>query len=158
MKGLSRYFFIISIFSVFAFAQGVPKLELRIEENKVNKTAAEMGGEEIVYSPGDTILYFIYALNSGDGIMTDPEVVDPVPEGVVYLPNSVNGENSEKAFSINSGMLYQEWPPEYSVRNTEGDIIIKEATPDMITHIRWKLLNSLSPGEERILSFKVIVK
>lgn len=140
-------------------AQGTPKLELSISEKKVNMTAAERSGKTAVtYRPGDVIHYVITAQNSGDGIMKNPVITDPVPDGVVYLPLTAKGQDATISYSINGGISYQNWPPTYIVKDAEGNESIKTATPEMITHIRWELRNPLAPNEKRNLQFDVKVK
>jgi uncharacterized repeat protein (TIGR01451 family) len=145
--------------SALLLAQGTPKLELSISESKVNMTAEERTEQQPVsYGPGDIIHYVITAENSGDALMTEPQVTDPIPPGVVYVPLSARGEETLIRFSINNGLNYQAWPPTYTVRDEEGREIVKIAPPEMVTHIRWDLLTDLEPGEKKELEFEVKVK
>jgi len=140
-------------------AQGTPKLELKVAETKVNLTPEEKSGKaKIVYKPGDVIHYTITAQNVGDGVMTTPVVTDPVPAGVVYLPLTAKGENAKITFSINGGLTYLAWPPTYIIKDANGKDVVKNATPEMITHIRWELQKPLAPKEIKILEFEVKVK
>ncbi|MCK9483088.1 MAG: hypothetical protein M0R34_01830 [Candidatus Marinimicrobia bacterium] len=140
-------------------AQGTPKLELTVAEAKVNLTRAEKSGRaKIMYKPGDVIHYTITAQNVGDGVMTSPVVTDPIPAGVVYVPMSAKGEDTIITFSINSGITYQNWPPTYTVKDADGKEIVKNAPPEMISHIRWELQKPLAPNEKKILEFDVKVK
>jgi uncharacterized repeat protein (TIGR01451 family) len=141
------------------FTQAAPQLELSISDTKVNLTEAERTGEaETSYTPGDTIHYTIIARNVGDAVMSEPVVTDPIPQGVIYIPNSARGEDSEILFSINKGLGFVPWPPTYSVQDKDGNPIQKEASPEMITDIRWVIQTSLEPNEQKILEFNVIVK
>lgn len=140
-------------------AQGTPKLELKVAETKVNLTPDEKSGKtKIVYKPGDVIHYTITAQNVGDGVMTTPVVTDPVPAGVIYIQLSAKGQDAVITFSINNGMTYQNWPPTYIVKGTDGKDVVKNATPEMITHVRWELQKPLAPSEKKILEFEVKVK
>lgn len=140
-------------------AQGTPKLELSISEKKVNMTAAERSGRtKVTYRPGDVIHYEITAQNTGDGIMNNPVVTDPVPAGVVYLPLTAKGQDALISYSINGGISYQNWPPTYIVKDAEGNESIRTATPEMVTHIRWELRKPLAAKDKRILEFDVKVK
>lgn len=150
---------IVAILSVSAiYAQGTPKLDLKMDEQKVNRTAAEMrDGSTITYLPGDTLRYTIVASNVGDGLMTEPEVVDPIPAGVTYIANSAEGENAAITFSIDQGRTYMAWPPTYTVRNAQGEVIQREAGPEMVTHIKWSIQSNLNPGDASNLEFMVEV-
>ncbi len=139
-------------------AQGNPELKLEISEQKVNlKPAEAAGSQEIIYSPGDTIHYTIIAQNVGDGIMSEPVIVDPVPQGVSYLAGSAYGVDSEIFYSINDGSSYMNWPVTYPVQDENGKIVQKEATAAMVTHIKWQLIQPLAPGASRELGFQVLV-
>ena len=141
------------------YAQGVPKLELRIIDTKVNMTQAEKEGRsQISYKPGDVIGYTIIASNIGNGVLTNPLITDPIPKGVSYKPNSAKGLNTVITFSVNDGRLFQFWPPKYKVKDENGQIVEKLASPDMVTHVRWEVEKSLAPNESHQLEFEVIVK
>ncbi|NQT62731.1 MAG: DUF11 domain-containing protein [Candidatus Marinimicrobia bacterium] len=138
--------------------QGIPKLDIHIDDQKVNLTAAEMKDASLVnYIPGDTIRYVITASNVGDGLMKNPEIVDPVPAGVTYVPNTARGADTEITYSMNQGNTYMAWPPFYTVRNSKGILVKREATPEMITHIKWNISKNLDPGDVSSMEFLVVV-
>ncbi|MDZ7822348.1 MAG: hypothetical protein U5N26_11425 [Candidatus Marinimicrobia bacterium] len=85
-------------------------------------------------------------------------VTDPVPAGVVYVPLSAEGEDADIIFSINNGISYQSWPPTYTILDNDGKSIVKEATPAMVTHIRWEIKDPLQVNEQKKLEFMVEVK
>ena len=147
------------VISTILYAQGQPKLELVIEEQKVNLTAEEASGEkDIIYSPGDTIEYTIYAKNTGTGVMVDPEIVDPIPEGLSYVTDSASGENCQIFFSINDGLQYSEWPVMVQMENDSGAQIAQRAEPEQVTHIKWIVNERIPAGSEKILSFRAVVQ
>ncbi len=154
-----RFFLAVLAAASLLLAQGTPKLELSITETKVNLTSAERSGKKaIAYRPGDEIRYVITAQNTGDGVMTKPAVTDPVPAGTAYVPLTATGEDAVIVFSINGGYSYQPWPPTYTVKDKNGKDVVKNASPDMVTHIRWELQKDLNPKDKRLLEFNVKVK
>jgi uncharacterized repeat protein (TIGR01451 family) len=155
MKSL-RTIWIVGLLLVAAglYAQGKPNLEIEIQDRKVNRTAEEQNGADVVYSPSDTIEYVILAKNTGDGLMKNPEIVDPVPQGVNYIAGSATGENCRILFSVN-GLRYSEWPVILPATNTAAS---REARPDEITHIKWEIRESIPAGNQKILSFRVVVE
>ena len=158
-KRILKSILLLFILGSLLFAQGVPKLELTISDEKINMTQAEKEGRAtITYKPGDVIRYTIIATNVGDGILTSPLITDPVPMGVSYLPVSARGLNSVITYSINNGQLFQSWPPKYNEKDENGKTVVKLASPDMVTHIRWELTKALAPNESHQLEFEVIVK
>lgn len=139
-------------------AQGKPQLEIDIQEEKMNMTPAERSGEsEINYRPGDTIRYLVQASNVGTGLMFEPTVTDPIPKGTTYIPGSVQSRVADARFSIDNDREYMVWPPMYKVRDAKGNIIIREATPDMVTHIKWTINETLLAEQVVEMEFKVEV-
>jgi uncharacterized repeat protein (TIGR01451 family) len=145
--------------AIQALAQGQPKLQLDISEKKLNMTAEEKSGKAAVsYAPGDTIEYKILAKNAGTGVMAQPEVVDPVPEGVRYVIDSARGENCRIVFSVNKGMAYAVWPVMVSATNANGVKIERPARNEEVTHIKWVIKDKLAPGSQKELTFRAVVE
>ncbi len=149
----------LALTALQAFAQGKPKLQLDVSERKINMTADEISGKTPVsYAPGDTIEYVILAGNAGTGVMTQPEVVDPVPEGVRYIVDSARGDNCRIVFSVNKGMVYSVWPVMVTATNVNGVKIERPARNEEVTHIKWILKDTLAPGGRKTLSFRAVVE
>jgi uncharacterized repeat protein (TIGR01451 family) len=148
---------LVLLLAAGSWAQQGPKLEIIITDTKVNQTEAELKGGSVTHSPGDTIEYVLTSKNVGDALMTEPTIVDPIPAGVTYIPKSATGNNAEILFSIDGGATYGSWPMQYSVRNSRGIILKREATPEMYTHIKWRILENIPPGGAHISTFKVMV-
>ncbi len=108
-------------------------------------------------NPGDVIRYTIAYRNGGKSEGRDATIVDPVPKGTTYIPGSAAGEGAEITFSLD-GKTFQA-PPQlkYRVRQPDGSEAELLASPDMYTHIRWKLLKPVAPGGAGAVSFKVKV-
>lgn len=158
ISNISKYATICVLSLAVVFGQGTPKLDIQIEDQKVNLTKAEIEDPKVVvYLPGDTIRYVITASNIGSGLMTEPEIVDPVPAGVTYVAETASGDDTEITFSMNQGGTYMAWPPYYTVRNSKGILVKREATPDMISHIKWRIAKDLKPGETSTMEFLVVV-
>lgn len=160
MKSLRKTtVFGVLILSMALRAQGRPNLEIEIRESKVNMTADEAGGKAAVqYAPGDTILYTIYARNTGDAVMTNAIVVDPIPEGVEYVVDSATGKNCLIVFSVDDGKNYAVWPIMVTGSDANGTPVIRKATTEEVTHIKWQIQGKMAAGEQKELTFKVIVK
>ena len=162
MKAAARNIIINALIAMVslstALGQGAPKLSITMEDRKFNVTVSEKtDSSSISYVPGDTIQYSITATNKGDGIMTNPVIVDPIPAGVTYVEQSAKGDYSEISFSLDQGNTYMAWPPFYTVRNSKGLLVKREASPDMITHIKWDISLELKPKESSMLEFLVVV-
>ena len=162
MKHVTRNIFLTVVIATLGLstvsAQGTPKLDLNVTDQKINLTDAEIKNPSIInYLPGDTIRYTITASNVGDGLMTEPEIVDPIPAGVTYVEASAAGNNSEISYSMNQGKSYSPWPLTYTVRNSKGILVKRKAAPEMITHIKWNITKNLNPGKATTMEFLVVV-
>lgn len=158
-RPLSIFLLIGMLVGSTLLAQGTPQLAITIQDEKINLTSAERAGEaDVTFTSGDTIRYVITAANTGDGAMRNPSIVDPIPAHVDYIPQSAAGANAQIQFSIDGGSTYHSWPVMYAFTNDAGKTVRREASPDMITHIRWKLDATIPPGDSREMSFLVVVE
>lgn len=148
----------ITILSSTLFAQVAPKLELTIIDEKVNSSPAERSGAvKTKYHPADTIRYVLTATNVGTGNMTEPQIVDPIPNGVTYLLGTAKGDDTIIEYSINDGKNYSVWPIKTRIRTESGNMELREVSPEMITHIRWKILKDIPQGKSHEMEFMVVV-
>lgn len=108
--------------------------------------------------PGDVVVYTITYENAGKGPVLDAEIVDPIPQGVVYLLNSAEGKDAEITCSIDGGRTWLKPPVMMQVRKPDGSLESQPAPPERYTHIRWLIKKSVAPGQTGKVSFKVTVK
>lgn len=141
----------------FVIAQVGPKLDISISNEKINMTKQEAQSGNITFTPGDTIQYTVTSKNIGDALLKDAVITDPIPAGVTYILNSSKAPDATTLFSIDGGKEYSEWPVIYTVRNSRGILIRREATADMVTHIRWELQKALEAGAHHDATFMVEV-
>lgn len=163
LYGITKRFSLLCLVGLLGgttlLAQGTPRLAISIQDEKINLTTAERAGEaNVTFASGDTIRYMITASNTGDGVMRNPSIVDPIPAHVDYIPGSAEGENAQIQFSIDGGSTYHGWPVMYEFTDDAGKTLLREASPDMITHIRWKLNATIPPGDNREMHFLVVVE
>jgi len=109
-------------------------------------------------TPGDILKYTIAYRNVGTVEARDGRVMDPVPKETAYVSGSAEGKDAEVTFSLD-GKTFQA-PPllKYKVRQADGTEAEYQATPEMYTHIQWKLLKPVPPGGTGSMSFKAKVK
>jgi uncharacterized repeat protein (TIGR01451 family) len=157
MKNL-RTITVITLLFCSAMLLAGPRLEIEVNEQKLNMNEAERNGGPVIYSPGDTIEYTLTAKNTGDETMKDPSVVDPIPEGTEYVVNSAVGENCRIIFSVDKGMKFAVWPIMVTATSASGAKIEREARLEEVTHIKWLIRETIPAGGEKKLSFKVVVK
>lgn len=109
-------------------------------------------------SPGDTIVYTITYSNTGDVDALGAEIMDPLPQGVLYIDKSAGGKDAKILFSIDDGVTFHAPPLYYKTTNKEGKEVRMEAGPERYTHIKWQLTRPLKPGQAGTFNFKARVK
>ena len=86
--------------------------------------------------PGDILTYQLSCLNIGAGKAVDGSIVDPVPKGLRYVPDSATGEGMKITYSVDGGNTYQ--------LSLTGEV----------THIKWDVIDPIYAGETVEASFK----
>jgi len=109
-------------------------------------------------SPGDILKYTVTYKNVGTVEARDGRITDPIPKETAYVSGSAEGGDAETTFSLD-GKTFQV-PPllKYKIRQADGTEAEYQATPEMYTHIQWKLLKPVPPGGTGSMSFKAKVR
>jgi len=143
--------------------EGQPKLALTITAEK--EIVVEREGKAVLeripadkMERGDVLAYTITYVNEGETPARDAAIVDPIPEGTVYVLDSATGERTEITYSVDGGHLFQRPPVKFVVRYPDGTKEYKAAPAEMVTHIKWVIKTLVQPGQSGRLSFKVAVK
>ncbi len=147
-----------------AFADnGKPKLEITISAEK-EVTVTQGGKKTVQRNPaenshkGDLIVYTITYANKGDAQAINAAIVDPVPEGTVYLLDSAGGGDANITFSVDGGHFFQPAPAKIKVTRADGSVVEETASADKYTHLRWRITKPVLPGSSGTLWFKVLVQ
>jgi uncharacterized repeat protein (TIGR01451 family) len=125
--------------------------DIVIEENGQQVTK-RVPIEEVV--PGEVVIYTLSFKNVGDETATEVSIVDPIPEGTIYIADSAT-QTGGLTFSIDGGQSYQV-PSQltYEVTAPDGTKQQRTASPEQYTHIRW-IIPAIAAGEAGALSFQV---
>jgi uncharacterized repeat protein (TIGR01451 family) len=118
------------------------------------KTTKKVAAAKI--DPGDVIFYTLHYINSGNEAATNAVLDDPLPQGTVYLPGSAFG--AEITYSIDGGKTYKK--PSlliYEVKNPNGSIDKRTASPEEYTNIRWTI-SRIDAGAKGTVGFQVRIK
>lgn len=152
------------VFPALASAEGKPEVVLDMTARKEVAVKGEDGKTLTEWrvvketNPGDVIKYSIKYTNEGKTEARDTVIVDSVPEGTEYVSDSAEGQDSTITFSLD-GKTFQSAPMlRYKVKQPDGTEAEYKATPDMYTHLRWKLVKPVPAGGSGTVSFKVKVK
>ena len=159
-RSLTAAILVIVLAASAAHGQG-PNLVGGMEARKI---VLDEDNREIAVSadqvfPLDTIEYTLTYRNAGNASAAGINLIGPIPQGTIYLEETATAiENIHPIFSIDGGKSFQEAPVTYTVVNEEGEEEVREATPDMITHVQWQMDEGLDVGREVIVSYRVQVK
>ena len=107
---------------------------------------------------GDILRFVITYTNKGEGDLTNANVVDPVPQGTVYVADSAEGADTVITFSADNGTTFATAPLKQTVQKPDGTTEAKEVPPEAYTHVKWTVKQALKPGAAGQVSFKVRVK
>ena len=159
-RSLTAAILVVVLAASAAYAEG-PNLVGGMEARKI---VLDGDNHEIAVSadqvfPLDTIEYTLTYRNAGSASAAGINLIGPIPQGTIYLEETATAiENAHPIFSIDGGKSYHEAPVTYTVVNEEGEEEVREATPDMVTHVQWKMDERLEVGHEVIVSYRVQVK
>ncbi len=109
--------------------------------------------------PNDTIEYRLTYRNNSESPIRNLAITDAIPSGTVYVGETAT-TNSGLAveFSINGGASYHDWPIRIKHTAEDGTVSWQDATPEMVTHIRWTVAEQFAPESEVAMSYRTIVK
>lgn len=109
--------------------------------------------------PGDEVVYTISYLNKGARPAERVAIVNPVPQHTRFRAGSVEGRNSEIAYSADGGKTFAA-PEKLTVvaRDAKGVPLTRPAVADDITHIRWTLREPLAPGANGYVRFRAVIE
>jgi len=152
--------FLFLLWVIFAFAQEKdatkPDLKGKITWEKVDvKGRQTVSGDSSSVLPGDVVRYHLTYTNAGKDTATDVELVDPIPDGTIYVEGTASAPDAVVLFSVDGGKTFHTPPVKYI---PEGKKVEKEATVDMFTHIKWVLERALAPGASVTAQFDVRIK
>ncbi len=138
-------------------------LSLKIEAAK--EVVVRKDGREITeYVPadtsarGDVLRFVITYTNKGDQDLANAAIVDPVPEGTVYVADSAEGAGTEITFSADKGGTFSAPPLRRTVTRPDGTTETREVPPEAYTHVRWTVREPIPPGGSGQVSFRARVQ
>jgi uncharacterized repeat protein (TIGR01451 family) len=109
--------------------------------------------------PQDILEYRVTYANTGETTLRNVTIVDPVPVGTEYIVRSATRPNEGAVeFSIDGGKTYHRWPIRIKKKDAKGKEVEVEATPEMVSHIRWIMTSDFEPETEITFTYRAIVK
>jgi uncharacterized repeat protein (TIGR01451 family) len=104
---------------------------------------------------GDMVLYTLEVRNTGSNSVPKPTVTYPVPEHMIYTPDSAVGPGTEVTYSVDAGRSF-DTPENLKVEEPGG--LVRPAIAADYTHIRWQLKNALKANSVAFVRFRAQVK
>ena len=131
---------------------------------EARKVVPQKSGRELLVPatevhPEDVIEYRLTYANNSEGALKNVSVIDPIPTGTEYVSLSATRPRAGTVeFSIDSGKTYHVWPVHYKKTLEDGTEVVAQATPQMVSHIRWTIAGAFEPESEITLSYRATVK
>jgi len=109
--------------------------------------------------PNDTIEYRLTYTNTGDQPVQNIFITDPIPFGTEFVhPSATRLATGDVEYSIDGGKTYHAWPILVQKTNESGEEETVEATPDMVTHVRWALSQPIQPKQGITVTYRAVIK
>lgn len=163
--GKRRFFavpvLVIGLSVSLAFAVSADDLMGNLEAFRV--VVNEEGVEDFLSAdnarPDDVIEYRLTYTNTGDDPLQNVHITDPIPVGTVLVyPSATKPDDGLVEFSIDGGKNYQPWPILVKQTTEDGEEKVVEATPDMVTHVRWALTETILPEQRVTVTYRTVIK
>lgn len=157
---------VITIVSTMLLCAGTamaqPQLDLKtsvgkeVKVKKEGKLVTEVAAADQA-GPKDTLVFTIKYTNSGDAVMTEPVIINPVPKGMIVKSKTPAGNNSEITASVDGGQSFKPLPVMVQMKQPDGSLKSVPAKDEQYTHIRWAIKQPLQAGQSGEVSFKTKV-
>ncbi len=104
--------------------------------------------------PGETIQYTIRYSNSGERPADNVVINNPVPDLMIYLFGSAEGEGTEIEFSVD-GQTFG-LPDQLTALLPSGET--RRAEPEEYRAVRWRLLEPIPPGGSGFVRYRAVLQ
>ena len=152
---------VLGVVATAVLAFGSANLTGSIQAYRV--VVADKGVEDFLPAenarPSDTIEYRLVYANTGDEPIRNVLITDPIPLGTRMIhPSATQPKTGKVEFSVDGGKNFQPWPVLIKKTTEDGKETVVEATPEMVTHIRWALADAIQPDGSITLTYRAVVK
>lgn len=120
------------------------------------QVSGELPGDEAM--AGDIVIYRIAYTNVGDSPAVNPSLTGIIPEGTVIRPSESRPQSATITYSADGAKTYHAFPLTED-RTTANGVTVSRSVPLMnYTHVRFKLSESVAPGQSGQVEFRVRVQ
>ncbi len=114
-------------------------------QGKEINTWLGMAGNNVAAKPGDVLRFTLKVENKGDRPAKKLILVQPVPQGTVYVLNTAISESPASiVYSIDGSKTFVA-NPTVKVSLPNGTVVERTAPAEANTHVRWLLGRALAP-------------
>jgi hypothetical protein len=111
--------------------------------------------KDVAVVPGDNVVFSLFVKNGGAEPAVGFKATNPMPAAVRFA--SVAEDWAE--VSVDGGILWGKLADlKVKDKDAAGAEVVRPATPDDVTHVRWIFPDAIAPGTERTVSYRGIVK
>ena len=164
MKPVIRFFVAFILVALMAPAaqaqeEGGVKLtstilrQVEVENEKGEKGIDLVPVEKAV--PGEELIIQVSYTNSGSKPAENIVIVNPVPDQMIYVAGSATGDVTLATFSTDGGKTF-DLPEKLTFTDEEGNE--KPAPAELYTHIRFRRIDALAPGQTDTVFFHAVLK
>ncbi len=144
--------------AVFAAGENIrfeskAEIEVQVVNSQGQKELVRQQATIVV--PGTQVIYTNSYTNLGSEPAEKLAITNPVPANMDFIAGSAQLDSAETTYSVDGGQNYNT-PDNLTV--TEADGTNRLAAAKDYTHIRWKLLKPLKPGEQGQVEYRALLK
>lgn len=112
--------------------------------------------KDVAVVPGDNVLFSLFVKNGGAEPAVGFKATNPMPAAVRFA--SVAEDWAE--VSVDGGKSWGKLAAlKVMAKDAAGTAeVLRPATPDDVTHVRWVFSTVIAPGTERTVSYRGVVK
>lgn len=131
------------------------EVEVKVTNDKGEEELVRFPAAERNVGPGDIIIFTNVYGNKRKEPAEAVVINNPVPQHMVYVEGSAEGEGATIDFSIDGGKTFGQ-PEELKIKGPDGSEVL--ARPEDYTHIRWRLKKPVAPGEQGTVAFRARIR
>ena len=151
---------LLSGHALFARAQTVElvtKAEREVEVLEKGVKVKKSGPPEKIV-PGDEVLYTVAYMNKTAKPAEKIVITNPVPKHTRYKDGTAAGEGTDITFSVDHGKTFATSDKlTVAIKDKSGKNVVRPATAQDYTHIRWVIRQSVAPGRSGTVTFHAVV-
>ncbi len=132
--------------------QVVSKVSAETKSRAADGTTRVTWGPTHKMLPGEHMMFTLEYRNTGTQPISGIVLDNPVPKGIVYRGPAEGSPAPELSVD---GQTYGTLA---SLRAHAAGGTLRAATPEDVTHVRWKLAAPVAPGAKGELSFQAVLK